>query len=100
MRTTLNIDDNLYRAVKIKAATEHRTVTELVEVALRSLIDQTKPLGNHGASTWSAPPFPTIDTKRLAHAPTRTLSLSELTDLTKEAGLESDAERYDATFGH
>ena len=100
MRTTLNIDDDLYRAVKIRAVTEHRTVTELVDAALRGLLDQTSSLDTHAASPWSAPPFPTIDTKRLEPAPSRTLSIAELNDLAKETELESDAERYDATFGH
>ena len=100
MRTTLNIDDDLYRAVKIKAVTEHRTVTELVDAALRRLLDQPSPMDTHAAPLWSAPPFPTIATKRLEPAPPRTLSIVELNDLAKETELESDSERYDATLGH
>ena len=100
MRTTLNIDDDLYRAVKIKAATEHRTVTELIDAALRHLLDQADPVDTHPTPPLSAPPFPTINTKRLEPTSTRTLSISELNDLAKETELESDSERYDATLGH
>jgi plasmid stability protein len=38
MRTTLNISDELYRAVRVRAATDGRTVTALVEQALRSML--------------------------------------------------------------
>ncbi len=38
MRTTLVIDDELYRRVKAKAALEGRTVTELVEDGLRAAL--------------------------------------------------------------
>jgi len=100
MRTTLNIDDELYRAVKIKAVTEHRTVTELVNAALRRLLDQAGPLDADFASPRSTPPFPTIDTERLESAPVRAPSLAELNALAKDTELESDSERYDEIFGH
>ena len=51
MRTTLNIDDDLYRAVKIKA------VTELVDAALRRLLEQTSPMNTDAAPPRSAPPY-------------------------------------------
>ncbi len=35
MRTTIRIDDELYRAVKARAAREGRTVGEVIEDALR-----------------------------------------------------------------
>ena len=38
MRTTLVIDDDLYRRVKAKAALEGRKVTELVEEGLRAVL--------------------------------------------------------------
>ncbi len=38
MRTTLDIDEALYRSVKAKAALEGRTVTQLVEAGLRALM--------------------------------------------------------------
>jgi hypothetical protein len=38
MRTTLVIDDDLYRRVKAKAAMEGRKVTELVEDGLRAAL--------------------------------------------------------------
>jgi len=38
VRTTLDIDDALYRSVKAKAALEGRTVTQLVEASLRALM--------------------------------------------------------------
>jgi len=100
MRTTLNIDDEFYRAVKIKAVTEHRTVTELVDAALRHLLDPVDPLDADAASPRSTPPFPTIATQRLESAPARTATLAELNALAKETGMESDSERHDATFGH
>ncbi len=43
MRTTLIIDDELYRRVKARAAMEGRTVTELVEVGLRTALDSAPP---------------------------------------------------------
>jgi hypothetical protein len=38
MRTTLDIDDHLYRAAKQRAADEARTLTSVVEEALRGLL--------------------------------------------------------------
>ena len=38
MRTTLNLDDDLYREVKATAAASGQTVTSLVEEALRLLL--------------------------------------------------------------
>jgi len=35
VRTTLNIDDQLYRALKLRAAETGRTVTQLVDEAIR-----------------------------------------------------------------
>jgi hypothetical protein len=35
MRTTINIDDELLRAAKLRAAETHRTLTSVVEDALR-----------------------------------------------------------------
>lgn len=40
VRTTLNISDDLYQAVKIEAARRGDTVTSLVEESLRRLLDQ------------------------------------------------------------
>lgn len=38
MRTTLNLDDDLMRAVKEKAAGTRRTITSIVESALREFL--------------------------------------------------------------
>jgi hypothetical protein len=38
MRTTLNLDDDLARAAKQKAAAEGRTLTSLIEQALREVL--------------------------------------------------------------
>lgn len=45
MRTTLNIPDALYRSVRVRAASDGRTVTSVVEEALRRLLDdhETRP---------------------------------------------------------
>jgi hypothetical protein len=40
MRTTLNLDDDLMRAIKRHAAETGRTVTSLVESALREFLGQ------------------------------------------------------------
>lgn len=42
MRTTLNLDDDLMRAIKRHAAASGKTVTALVEAALRDLLAQSK----------------------------------------------------------
>lgn len=51
MRTTLNIDDALYRDLKSTAALAGRSVTSLVEEALRNLLRQQ-------ASVEELPPLP------------------------------------------
>ncbi len=43
MRTTMNLPDDLYRAARIRAAEEGRTVTSLLEEALRALLDDDAP---------------------------------------------------------
>ena len=40
MRTTLNIDDDLMRTVKKHAAETDRTISAIIETALRYLIEQ------------------------------------------------------------
>ena len=40
MRTTLNIDDELMRTVKKHAAETDRTISAVIEAALRYLIDK------------------------------------------------------------
>ncbi len=43
MRTTLNIDDHLYQAAKVKAAEEGKTLTRVVEEALRQHVASSGP---------------------------------------------------------
>jgi hypothetical protein len=38
MRTTLNLDERLYQAAKIRAASEGKTVTSLIQEALRAFL--------------------------------------------------------------
>ena len=43
MRTTLNLPDDLYRSARVRAAQEGRTVTSVMEEALRAFLDQHAP---------------------------------------------------------
>lgn len=52
MRTTVRIDDDLYAAVKERAARSGRTVAEVIEDALRSAMT------NRGAAAAEIPPLP------------------------------------------
>jgi plasmid stability protein len=38
MRTTINLPDELYRAVRVRAAEEDRTVTSFLEEAIRRML--------------------------------------------------------------
>ena len=40
MKATMNLDDQLYRRVKVRAAEQGRTVTSLVEQALEALLSR------------------------------------------------------------
>jgi plasmid stability protein len=40
MKTTLNIENGVMRSLKMRAAREGRTMSELVETALRRLLDE------------------------------------------------------------
>ena len=42
MRTTLNIDEDIHRAAKVKAAEEGKTLTRVVEEALREHLNPSK----------------------------------------------------------
>lgn len=55
MRTTLNLDDRLVRAVKRRAVDEGRTFTSLVEQALQQLIAEDRDAGGERIElpTWS-----------------------------------------------
>lgn len=55
MKTTLVIDDQIMRRLKQEAARRRRTVSELVEAALRLFLE--KP----GKSQPALPPLPTFD---------------------------------------
>ena len=54
MRTTIDIDDELLKAVKARAADEHRTLKEVFEQALREYLS-----GPSGVAA-DAPPIPTF----------------------------------------
>ena len=54
MKTTLEIDEGVMRQLKERAAHEGRTMSELVETALRALLDE-KP------APYDVPPMPTFD---------------------------------------
>ena len=40
MRTTMNLPDDLYRSARVRAATDGRTVTSIMEAALRAYLDE------------------------------------------------------------
>ena len=58
MRTSLDIPDPVYRAMKVRAAVEGITIRELVLEAVAQR------LGNAGAPASDAPRFPVIRSKR------------------------------------
>ncbi len=56
MRTTLNLDDDLMRAIKRYAAESGKTVTALVEAALRELLAQSKRRAHSHRLEWVVVP--------------------------------------------
>lgn len=54
MKTTLNIDDTVMRRLKHEAARQGRTMSEMVETALRLLLEAQR-------ERTSLPPMPTFD---------------------------------------
>ncbi|MGA2975407.1 MAG: ribbon-helix-helix protein, CopG family [Spirochaetia bacterium] len=54
MRTTLNIDSEIMLLVKKRAAESGRTITEIVEQALRKEVAGQRPWTNHFVLRWSA----------------------------------------------
>ena len=54
MKTTLEIPDHLFRELKERAARDGTTMSELVESALRTLLDERPARGE-------LPPLPTFD---------------------------------------
>lgn len=65
MRTTIRIDDDLYRAVKERAARSGRTVAAVLEDAVRAGLDPPGPISEPGAysvpAEGSGGPLPGID---------------------------------------
>ena len=58
MKTTLQIDDGVMRELKMRAAREGRTMSELVEAALRRLLDERPP-------DKDLPPLPVMKAREL-----------------------------------
>lgn len=54
MKTTFNIDDALMRQLKVEAAKQGRTMTDMVETALRLFLERETPRK-------PLPPLPTFD---------------------------------------
>lgn len=54
MKTTLNIDDTVFTRLKTEAASSGRTMSELVESALRLLL-------RRGTGATDLPPLPSFD---------------------------------------
>ena len=59
MKTTLNIDDGIYKQIKMRAAKQSCTVSELVETGLRMLLEQQE------SSPKELPPLPTFEGRRV-----------------------------------
>ncbi len=96
MRTTLNIDDQLYREVKVRAALEGSTVTQLLETALRGLMEGLPEKA--GLKKTKVSHFPTVKTRKRKGLQKSPVSIDDLGNLLKEAELESDLERHEASF--
>lgn len=58
VRTTVRLDDELYRQVKMKAARAGRTVAEVIEDALRASL-----AASEHAPAGPLPPLPTFGTR-------------------------------------
>jgi len=56
MKTTLNIDDTVMARLKEEAARQGRTMSELVETALRLLLESP-----HAVESLDLPPLPSFD---------------------------------------
>ena len=56
MRTTLNIDDDLMRTVKKHAAETDRTISAIIETALRYLIEQERRIDRSYRLDWKTVP--------------------------------------------
>jgi hypothetical protein len=55
MKTTLNLDARLWARLKAAAATQGRTMSELVELAIRRLLQERR------GAAHELPPLPTFD---------------------------------------
>lgn len=58
MRTTINLPDELYRDVRVKAAREDRTVTSVLEEALRRFLADDRPKTAYRVRELSGAPVP------------------------------------------
>ncbi|MGL5861587.1 MAG: ribbon-helix-helix protein, CopG family [Phycicoccus sp.] len=57
MRTTVTIDDQLLRAARLMAATEHRTVSSVLEQALRDHLAQAADAETRRRTDFDLPAF-------------------------------------------
>jgi plasmid stability protein len=88
MKTTLNIDDDLYRRLKAKAAMEGRRVTELVEEGVRTVLHQGQPT-SHTPNRVKLPLIPAkAGQKKMFEGMTSEEIHRRLTDLEAQAELE------------
>lgn len=58
MRTTINLPDELYRATRRRAAEEGRTVTSVLEEALRRFLAEDERVTGYRVQPLSGPPVP------------------------------------------
>lgn len=73
MRTTLVIDDQIYRQVKLVAAQDNSTISSVVEEALRSLIERrtacpatpNRPMPLAQSAGWVKPGVDIYDSRQL-----------------------------------
>lgn len=77
MRTTVSIDDDLFKRARLLAAQRHRSLSALIEDALREVLAR-RPRATKSKTT---PRLPTVKGKRLAGVDYDSLaSLMELTE--------------------
>ena len=58
MRTTINLPDELYREARVRAAREDRTVTSVLEEALRRFLADERPATTYRVRELSGAPVP------------------------------------------
>lgn len=100
MKTTLDLPDDLVKALKLRAVREGKKLKEAVAETLRAGLASARVRKNGRAAQRVPKTLPLIKSGRVKRAAGKRMGPQQFSDFIKDAELEHEAGRHESTLGH